>query len=255
MCALVVTLHDEPARPVGGHAHVVGERVAHGRGHVGEHLGLPHRDRIVQQRLVVEREIRGGRHAAAAGHADRAHCGLVERQQRLRWSPRSPATPECRAPPRARRASRASRWHEIVDVALLRDRHADLEARQTERLDDARAHEVAEVRTRAPLDQLGEHPVRRGRVVLVARAGLPVAAPAREALEAPVAVVPLERLERRAGKPDVCSSTCSTVITSFPFVANSGMISATRRDTSIAPSPIRIHIAAATTGFVDEKMT
>jgi hypothetical protein len=33
------------------------------------------------------------------------------------------------------------------------------------------------------------------------------------------------------------------------------MISETRRDTSIAPSPIRIHIAAATTGFVDEKMT
>jgi len=62
-------------------------------------------------------------------------------------------------------------------------------------------------------------------------------------------------LNGAAGKPEVCSNTCSTVITSLPFVANSGMISPTRRDTSIAPSPIKIQTAAATTGFVDEKMT
>jgi len=49
---------------------------------------------------------------------------------------------------------------EVVDVALLVDGNADLETRQTEWLDDARAHEVPEVRTGTPLDQLGEHPMR-----------------------------------------------------------------------------------------------
>ncbi len=57
------------------------------------------------------------------------------------------------------------------------------------------------------------------------------------------------------GKPDVWSITCSTVITSLPSVANSGMYSATRRVGSIAPSPMRTHTALATTGLVAEKMT
>src|SRR5436305_788540 len=52
-------------------------------------------------------------------------------------------------------------------------------------------------------------------------------------------------LKGALGNPDVCSKTCSTVITSFPFVANSGMISATRRETSSTPAPMRIHTAAA----------
>ncbi len=57
------------------------------------------------------------------------------------------------------------------------------------------------------------------------------------------------------GKPDVCSITCSTVIDSFPFAANSGMYAATGNVMSTSPSPIRIHIAPATTAFVAENMT
>ena len=52
-------------------------------------------------------------------------------------------------------------------------RHAELEPGQAERLDHTRADEVAEVGSRHPLDQLGQHPVRRGRVVLEARARAP----------------------------------------------------------------------------------
>ena len=64
-----------------------------------------------------------------------------------------------------------------------------------------------------PLDQLGEHPVRRGRVVLVARARLPVAAPLREARRAAARGRPTRAAPNGArGKPDVCSITCSTVI-------------------------------------------
>ena len=57
------------------------------------------------------------------------------------------------------------------------------------------------------------------------------------------------------GNPDVWSITCSTVIASLPFVANSGISAATGVATSTSPSPIRIHIAPATTAFVAEKMT
>src|SRR5262245_27440369 len=52
------------------------------------------------------------------------------------------------------------------------------------------------------------------------------------------------------GKPDVCSITCSSLMTSFPFVANSGMYSDTGLLMSTAPSPMRIHIAPATNALV-----
>src|SRR2546423_1786225 len=40
-------------------------------------------DRIAEQRLVEERDRRGGRDAASAGDADGAYVGPVERQQRV----------------------------------------------------------------------------------------------------------------------------------------------------------------------------
>ena len=59
------------------------------------------------------------------------------------------------------------------------------------------AEVLAEVAAGYAFDELGEHPVRGGRVVLERSARLPVAMPLREAREARVAVVPLEWLERR----------------------------------------------------------
>ena len=76
---------DQPARAVGGNAHVVGERVAHVRRDVGQHVGLPHPERVVQQRLVEEREVGRGRHAAAARARRPRALGPVER----RAAPRS----------------------------------------------------------------------------------------------------------------------------------------------------------------------
>src|SRR4249919_948083 len=49
--------------------------------------------------------------------------------------------------------------------------------------------------------------------------------------------------------------TCSTVTTSLPLVANSGMYSATRRSMSRLPSPMSSHAALATNAFVAEKIT
>ena len=116
---------------------------------------------------------------------------------------------------------------------------------------------VAEVAAGAPLDELGEHPVRRRRVVLEARARLPVAAPAREPRQPALAVVPVERRRTaRAGKPDVCSITCSTVIDVLAVRRELGdELGDTDASTSSAPSPIRIHTAPATTAFVAEKIT
>ena len=57
------------------------------------------------------------------------------------------------------------------------------------------------------------------------------------------------------GKPAVWSITCSTVMTSLPFVPNSGTYSTTRFDTSTSPSPMSAHMAPATNAFVHEKTT
>ena len=94
-------------------------------------------------------------------------------------------------------------------------------------------------------------------MVLERGAGLPVAPPRREAREPRVAVVPFAAATNGAcGNPDVCSITCSTVMTSLPLVAELGDVLARRAaTTSIAPSPIRTHTALATTGFVAEKIT
>ena len=79
----VVARDDEPERTVRRRSHVVGQVVAHVRRRVGEYFRLPDAGRIVQERLVVEREIGRGRHAATTGNPDRAHLGLVERHQGL----------------------------------------------------------------------------------------------------------------------------------------------------------------------------
>jgi hypothetical protein len=55
------------------------------------------------------------------------------------------------------------------------------------------------------------------------------------------------------GKPEVCSITCSMVMTSLPLVPNSGMRSTTRAAGSMSPSPMSAHMAPATNALVAEK--
>ena len=57
------------------------------------------------------------------------------------------------------------------------------------------------------------------------------------------------------GNPEVCSITCSTVMTSLPFVANSGMKSVTSWCSSTSPSAITIQKADATKALVAENTT
>ncbi len=54
---------------------------------------------------------------------------------------------------------------------------------------------------RAPLDDLRDHPHRRGRVILVTAAGWPVQLPLREALHPERVIVPVQRLEGRRREP------------------------------------------------------
>ena len=56
------------------------------------------------------------------------------------------------------------------------------------------------------------------------------------------------------GKPPMCRNACSTVICSFPFVANSGMMSPTRSSSRNRPSSMSVHAAAETIPFVLEKI-
>ena len=81
-----------------------------------------------------------------------------------------------------------------------------------ERVEHAGAQEVAVVHAAGRLDQLGQHPVGRGRVVLEAGARLPVEAPRREALE------PLAR-----GRPSVARGRAG------PWGSRSGGSGAARR--------------------------
>ena len=93
------------------------------------------------------------------------------------------------------------------------------------------------------------------RVVLEARARLPLQLPLRErARGARPASAPSIAGITAFGNPAVCSITCSTVTASLPLAANSGTYSATGRVTSSSPSPISSHTADATIGFVHEKM-
>ena len=176
---------------------------------VGEHVGVPDAGRVVQQRLVEEREVGGGRDATAARHADRSHGRVVEAASSasgvtsVHGSSGMPIT----AISSSRRRGLAG-VDELVDVALLGLGHADLQAAS------ARADRGSRVRTYSrksatgrAFDQLREHPVRGSRVVLERGARLPVASPRREPREPRVAVVPFaaERTAR-AGSPTCAAS-------------------------------------------------
>ena len=112
---------------------------------------------------------------------------------------------------------------------------------------------VAEVGAGDGLDELGEHPVGGRRVVLVARAGLPVQPPRRHALLArwrgrdqwagPIGAV---------GKPDVWSITCSSVMASLPLAPNAGNHVVTGCAGSRSPAAISRQTVAATNGLVAE---
>ena len=112
---------------------------------------------------------------------------------------------------------------------------------------------VAEVGAGDRLDELGEHPVGGRRVVLVARAGLPVEPPRRHPLLAgrprrPSAAGPIGAV----GKPDWCSITCSSVMASLPLAPNAGNHVVTGCAGSRSPAAISRHTVAATNGLVAE---
>ena len=95
--------------------------------------------------------------------------------------------------PRARKSSGVSAvpaCDDVGDPRLVLRRRAHAEIGEAERLGDARAHELAERDAGALLAERRDHPHARARVVLEARARLPVEAPAREA-----------RAQRRARRP------------------------------------------------------
>ena len=73
-----------------------------------------------------------------------------------------------------------------------------------------------------------------------------------KASQRPALVSPAVTSIGACGKPAVWRSTCSRVMTSLPFVANSGISSTTRWDGSRRPSPITAHTAPATRAFVVE---
>ena len=132
-----------------------------------------------------------------------------------------------------RQLAHAEHRLELVGRGLL----ADLDARgasgsvtpRTRLVDPGRARDalleqVAVVAAGDAVDDLDEHPVRRLGVVLGGRVGLPVESPLRHPRDATVARAPCPAMPIGAyGNPDVCSITCSTVMTSLPFGANSGM--------------------------------
>ncbi len=76
-----------------------------------------------------------------------------------------------------------------------------------------------------------------------------------KAAQRPSLVAPARGARGAIGKPDVCSITCSMVMTSLPFVPNSGTTSTTGTDTSTRPSPMSAHTAPATNAFVAENTT
>ena len=81
------------------------------------------------------------------------------------------------------------------------------DAREPGGVGDPRLDDVAEVLAGDPLEELGQHPVGRRRVVLEAGAGLPVQAPAGEGRAAALAGVARGDEQRRAAGSRRCGAS------------------------------------------------
>ena len=174
----------------------------------------------------------------------RRRRGSRRRARRGRWRPRAASTVVARSGPRRRGHRRRRRsWASTGRPSS---------AGQPERRGDALLDRVAEVEPGHPLDQVDEDPVRRRRVVLEPAFPAPTPAATGRTRRAGRP----DRRPRRAsgafGKPAVWSSTWSRVMTSLPFVANSGTRSATRCSGASSPSPMSNHTIDATIGLVAE---
>ena len=195
--AAVVAGDDEAERPVRGDARpALGQVVAHVAGDVGEHRRVPDLVRVVQQRLVEEREVGGAHHAPAPGHAERAQPRVVEAQQHLRRHVGERELADAEHGLELVGGRGLADVHEVGDAVLRVDRRAEHPG-QADRAGDPRLDEVAVVAAGHPVDDLGEHPVGGRRVVLVGGARLPVEPPARELLDPPFARPLLRRPEGR----------------------------------------------------------
>jgi len=79
-------------------------------------------------------------------------------------------------------------------IPWVERRHAEAESLDSERLEHTAMQEITEVHSAGALDELGQDPVSRGVVVLVAGSGLPLEPPLGEALDAERPVRPLAPL-------------------------------------------------------------
>ena len=163
----VVALDDEPAAAVGRIAgHRIGEVVARHARDVGEHRRIPQALRVVQQRLVEERHVGRGGDAAAAGHAGAAAVVGVELQQASRRRSRTGSS----RMPSVRSSSSGSGGSPELTISCTSPASCgstpSARALQAERREDAIAYHLAEIAAGRALDELGEHPVPRRRVVL-----------------------------------------------------------------------------------------
>src|SRR5205807_1583183 len=118
---------------------------------------------VVQQRLVEQREVRGAHDGTTTGYADRAIARVSE--------------------PFDVDGGRVADLRERRHVSLLIFGDTQ-QAREAERRSDALLDEVAKVDAAQPLDEVRQHPLRRGGVVLEAGARLPLEFPSCELLPA-----------------------------------------------------------------------
>ena len=180
-----------------------GKRVADVPGGVGEHRRIPQPARVVQQRLVEAGEVGRRRDGAAPGHAGLDGLGPRELHERLVGDLAEVEAGDAEHGLPLRRRRRLADEHRAGELGLLGSGDAEPEGVETERIEHPATDGGAEVLAVDALEQLGQHPVRRGRVVLEPRPGLPVEAPLREGLEARVAVGPATRCHgcvREAGR-------------------------------------------------------
>ncbi len=153
----------------------------------------------MEERLVEEREVGRADRGAAAGHAERAHVGMVEAEQCLGGHLGDRQLADAEHGLDLVGSRELADGHELGDAVLLVLREAE-DAGQPERTGDAALELVAEVAAGDPVDDLAEDPVGGRRVVLVARPRLPVETPLGEPLHATFARPPLRRAERRVGE-------------------------------------------------------